>query len=164
MKTGEILDLPTLQFELYWLYEDSGDLYRRGVPVELLRDFTCHLEGEDPPGTDHSGHPHQHSTEKIMASVVTWIFKGLVMVDQTRAPEEFPGFPLTIGCTQAYEPGSLTKTSLPEKAMASFLICLIPLSNSSVSYFFASIWARADFSAVSTVSFPSLSTDLNSIT
>ena len=34
---------------------------------------------------------------------------------------------------------SFTKTSLPEKTMASFLMGFIPLSSNSVSYFFASI-------------------------
>jgi hypothetical protein len=61
-KTGETLELPPHPFELYWLYQDSGDLFRRGVPVEMLRDFTCHLEGEG------------HSPEKVMAEVVKWVF------------------------------------------------------------------------------------------
>ncbi|MCU0285533.1 MAG: hypothetical protein MUF15_03945 [Acidobacteria bacterium] len=71
--TGETLELPPHPFELYWLFEDSGDLFQRGVSVEVLRDFTCHLEGEGLPNNDHDG-PIGHAPEKIMASVVTWLF------------------------------------------------------------------------------------------
>lgn len=71
--TGETLELPPHPFELYWLFEDSGDLFQRGVSVEVLRDFTCHLEGEGVPNNDHDG-PTGHAPEKIMASVVTWLF------------------------------------------------------------------------------------------
>ncbi|MDQ1353213.1 MAG: hypothetical protein QG657_3519 [Acidobacteriota bacterium] len=71
--TGETLELPPLRFEFYWLYSDSIDLFWRGVPVEWLRDFTYHLEGEGLPNHDHDG-PTCHAPEKIMASVVTWLF------------------------------------------------------------------------------------------
>jgi hypothetical protein len=74
-KTGETLELPPHPFELYWLYQDSGDLFQRGVPVEMLWDFTCHLEGEGLPDADPSGPPPGHSPEKVMAEVVKWVFK-----------------------------------------------------------------------------------------
>lgn len=73
-KTGETLQQPTHPFELYWLYQDSGDLFQRGVPVEMLRDFTCHLEGEGLPDQDTGGSPPGHSPEKVMAEVVKWVF------------------------------------------------------------------------------------------
>jgi len=72
--TGENVELPPLQFEFYWLYSDSTDLFWRGVPVEWLRDFWCRLEGEDPPGPNHEGPLPGHAREKVIASVVTWVF------------------------------------------------------------------------------------------
>lgn len=74
VNTNETLDMPTLLVELYWLYEDSCDLYRRGIPVEILREFDCHLDGEAPVEDYQNGRPHEHSPEKIMASIVTWVF------------------------------------------------------------------------------------------
>jgi hypothetical protein len=79
----------------------------------------------------------------------------------TRLPARYIGF---------YQPElfhrlfSFTKTSLPLKTTANFFIFSIPLSMSSVSYFFSSICARAASTAVSRVSLSSVSTVLNSTT
>lgn len=73
--TQETLDLPSHLLELYWLFKDSSDLFQRGVSVEVLRDFTCHLEKEAPPGPNHEVPLLGHASEKVMTSVVvTWVF------------------------------------------------------------------------------------------
>ncbi|HLP60011.1 MAG TPA: hypothetical protein VK186_14315, partial [Candidatus Deferrimicrobium sp.] len=71
--TQETLELPPLPVELYWFFEDNGDLFQRGVSVEVLRDFIGYLETEVFPKYDHrilTG----LTPEKVMAFMVTWLF------------------------------------------------------------------------------------------